>query len=123
MPSKGFHKNRRPKWKAALLSAVVSWLEQTFNDAEFGWTNKCVVPILLAGSKSVWARLSTKQRDAIRLDIEVEKNKYSVGALLAIGNNIALDDTKAKRDIIRISFVTDDDFNDAVKSFILKTAK
>ena len=123
MPSKGFHKNRRPKWKAALLSAVVTWLEQTFNDAQFGWTNKCVVPIRLAGSKSVWARLSTKQRDAIRLDIEVEKNKYSVGELLSIGNNIALDDTKAKRDIIRISIVTDADFNDAVKTFILKTTK
>lgn len=123
MPSKGFHKNRRPKWKAALLSAVVTWLEETFNDAEFGWTNKCVVPIKLAGRKGIWGRVSTKQTDAVRLDIEVEKNKYSVGELLSIGNNIELDDSKAKRDIVRIRFVTDADLNDAVKSFILKTTK
>ncbi|MBR6437333.1 MAG: hypothetical protein IKS45_12580, partial [Thermoguttaceae bacterium] len=123
MPSKGFHKNRRPKWKAALLNAVVTWLEETFNDAEFGWTNKCVVPIKLAGRKTIWGRISTKQTDAVRLDIEVEKNKYSVGELLSIGNNIELDDSKAKRDIVRIRFVTDADLNDAVKSFILKTTK
>ncbi|MBQ2621421.1 MAG: ATP-binding cassette domain-containing protein [Thermoguttaceae bacterium] len=123
MPSKGFHKNRRPKWKAALLSAVVTWLEETFNDAEFGWTNKCVVPIKLAGRKAIWGRVSTKQTDAVRLDIEAEKNKYSVGELLSIGNNIELDDSKAKRDIVRIRFVTDADLNDAVKSFILKTTK
>ncbi len=124
MPSKGFHKNRRPKWKAALLTAVVTWLEQAFNDAQFGWTNKCVVPIKLPGAKSkgkTWAWLSTKQRDAIRLDIEVEKNKYSVGALLAVGQNVKLDDTKPNRDIIKVYFVKDDDLTDAVKQFIIQT--
>ena len=123
MPSKGFHKNRRPKWKAAFLTQIVTWLEELLSDAQFGWTNKAVVPITPAGHKSVWAHLSTKQRDSIRLDIRVEKNKYSAGELLKLGAAVELDNMKVKHDLVKIHFVNETDFTDDIKTFILKTLK
>src|SRR5262249_46057020 len=67
MGDKGFPPGQGAKWDRALLPRVVKLLREIDPTLEFKWDVRDAVAVYPKGTGRFWARLKTKERDALEL--------------------------------------------------------
>lgn len=108
---KGFYKNPKIQWEAALLDRVFDFLEELAPDARFEWTNKQMVPVYLPGRKEPWANVRTKKPDAIQVHFSGPPGRFPFGRVAELGREPDLRADRRGFDIITFQFINNRDLN------------
>ena len=103
---KGFGSSSPPEWEMEVLESVVEMLEDVAPDAEFVWTNKQIVHVVLPGQDRPWASVLTKKPDAVWMQVAGPRDSLSVGSVVDLveAPEIKVD---GERDILKMGFRTD----------------
>ena len=88
---KGFLKGGSPRWDPIILETLCALVEGAAPGARFGWQNKVVVPVHLAGVKRAWACLLTKKPDAVHLYLFGPHGRFTQGQITGLGFEPALE--------------------------------
>ncbi len=99
-----------PVWKFELLEKLTLLIEEVAPRASSVWTNKVSVPFSLPGGDGEWARLFTKDRDFLALQVNFPKDEATLELLQTFGMKAEFDGTDKKFDSVYFKFQTNEDF-------------
>ncbi|MDO4550604.1 MAG: excinuclease ABC subunit UvrA [Planctomycetia bacterium] len=107
------------EWNVGVLQNLVSMIEHVAPDAEWGWTNKVIVPVTPAGDKTYWARILTKKPDAVYLEIRCPKNAFPQGRIAPYGFQPECDGRQKNCDWLKFQFRTEKELQkDGFRDFL-----
>lgn len=116
---KGFAIGKSAKWELPVLEKLFDLLFEAAPDADVMWTNRQLVHVSPNGNEKPWASVQTKRPDAVKLVLNSPKDVVSLGEVVEMGRDRAIDATHDEYDSIRIDFRTIDDLKKGdLKSFL-----
>ncbi|MDR1383506.1 MAG: ATP-binding cassette domain-containing protein [Planctomycetaceae bacterium] len=118
---KGFIGGTKPLWVYPLLEELFAVIKNAAPDASPNWTNKVFVPFQMPDAKVPW-RVHTKRTDGIYLELPVQKNSITIGAIRNIGYDQFVDGSRTGYDIVTLVFRKKSDLNQQELLQLLKLA-
>jgi len=107
---KGFPVGKRARWETSLLDRLCRMLSDTAPGAQFVWSNKQVVHLLLPQQNDPWASIQTKKVDAVYLMLRGPKNRFALGQVAGLGHDPDLS-VAEDCDVLRVKFRRGEDLD------------
>jgi len=106
---KGFPPGKKIAWEPEVLEELLKTIETAAPTARFQWNNHVTVNVMANGRRDPWIRLLTKKPAAVELILCGPKGRFTMGRIADLGCEPVFDGSRAKVDVIRLQFVTQED--------------
>ncbi|MBM3982966.1 MAG: excinuclease ABC subunit UvrA [Planctomycetes bacterium] len=92
---KGFPPGHGAKWDRTLLPKLIQLLREIDANLEFKWDVRDAVTVYPKGASRFWARIKTKERDALEVWFTGKRGTATVGRFEAFGSEVAVEGDRA----------------------------
>ncbi|MBN9120664.1 MAG: ATP-binding cassette domain-containing protein, partial [Planctomycetes bacterium] len=110
---KGFPPGQGAKWDRALLPRLVKLLREIDADLEFRWDVRDAVTVYPAGASRFWARLKTKERDALEVWFTGRRGTAKVAQFENLCDAAVESERNDGTEVLKLWFATSDHLNPA----------
>lgn len=101
---KGFPPAQKTKWDMEMLEELCELLADMAPDGQFLWNNQQLVHMFVPGQKSPWASIYTKKPEWVELQLNCDKDMFTLGELTEIGDTPRLDSAPKTHDVVSFRF-------------------
>jgi excinuclease ABC subunit A len=114
LSDKGFPVGRKVKWDRAVLPRVLKLLREAAPDLEFKWDVRDAVTARPGGASRFWARLKTKEADALECWFVGRRGQLNLAKVDGIGVDAAIEaDRNDGSDVLKLRFTAADQLHPA----------
>lgn len=118
--SEGF--SGEPRWNPRILLRLTQVIRQCDSNLKLMYHQRHAVIVGDDVTKHVWAKILTKDPEALRVIFRAPRDAFTVGELVKIGGTWTLDQTRSDEARIKLSIVSLDELNVVSLANFMKTA-
>jgi excinuclease ABC subunit A len=108
---KGFPAGKGAKWDRGLLPRIVKLLREIDSALEFKWDVRDAITVRPKGSSRFWARIKTKESDALELWFIGRRGQTSLAKFETFGRNVVIEGDRADgSEVLKLWMVTGNHF-------------